>query len=664
MNNSFKGFQGLRRHRGFKNRNIFNVLLFPLAGIASVIWVLARIIPKPSRAGYPCMRVAMPVASSFLLYLLGSTASAFAFRWAKRVYQRSHYTIAAVFVLLGILAAAIVIVGTHVPVRAFYPTAYHVANNPIGEAIGIFPGRVVWVHDPDATNESCIPNQYGHGWFLSENNDQSAVDRMLSTALRAVSGEPDDGLSWDAIFKYHNGLREKGNVPYQTGEKVFIKINATSSWSGNFNTVDLSIVENSNYGISETSPHLVLSLLRQLVYEAGVAQSDLYVGDPMKHIYKHNYELWSAEFPGVHYLDHDGYAGRERVVVSQTAKIFYSDRGTVLRTGSWEDPTVGDPVTEDRLYTIFEEAEYLINVPTLKGHARAGVTMFAKNHFGSHTRSDAKHLHLGLVDPDGEDGSMSLRDGYGRYRIQVDLIGHELLGRKNLLYLMDALWTSDFEVDEPDKWIMAPFNNDWTSSIFLSLDPLAIESVGFDFLRAEFTVARGLAAYPQMSGVDDYLHQAADPSSWPEGFVYDPEDDGVSLICLGVHEHWNNSVDKQYARNLGSGSGIELFKVDPITRVDAYAETGLTVDSPELFQNYPNPFNIKTIVRYTLPEASDVAIVFSNIRGEEIDRLFIDHQSGGHFQIIWNAPNVPSGIYFYRLQAGNFVQTKKMVLIK
>ena len=64
---------------------------------------------------------------------------------------------------------------------------------------------------------------------------------------------------------------------------------------------------------------------------------------------------------------------------------------------------------------------------------------------------------------------------------------------------------------------MAPFNNSWSSSVFASLDNVAIESVGYDFLRSEFTVARGAGTYVQMDGVDDYLHQAADSTNWPAG---------------------------------------------------------------------------------------------------------------------------------------------------
>lgn len=94
----------------------------------------------------------------------------------------------------------------------------------------------------------------------------------------------------------------------------------------------------------------------------------------------------------------------------------------------------------------------------------------------------------------------------------------------------------------PVKWVTAPFNNDWPSSIFVSLDQVALESVCYDFLRTEFTTANhpGTASfgsnrrydYPNMAGVDDYLHQAADPKNWPDGITYDPDGKGTPIKSL------------------------------------------------------------------------------------------------------------------------------------
>jgi hypothetical protein len=107
------------------------------------------------------------------------------------------------------------------------------------------------------------------------------------------------------------------------------------------------------------------------------------------------------------------------------------------------------------------------------------------------------------------------------------------------------------------KWQTAPFNNDWPSSIFVSQDQVAIDSVGYDFLVNEWTDTNG----PTISGTQDYLHEAALANNPPSMTFYDPERDGTPLASLGVHEHWNNPQDKQYSRNLGTGNGIELLKL-------------------------------------------------------------------------------------------------------
>ena len=67
--------------------------------------------------------------------------------------------------------------------------------------------------------------------------------------------------------------------------------------------------------------------------------------------------------------------------------------------------------------------------------------------------------------------------------------------------------------------------------------------------------------HPNVHGVDDYLHQAADPLAWPKGIVYDPDNSGKPLKSLGAHEHWNNAAAKQYSRNLGKNYGIELVSI-------------------------------------------------------------------------------------------------------
>jgi len=83
-----------------------------------------------------------------------------------------------------------------------------------------------------------------------------------------------------------------------------------------------------------------------------------------------------------------------------------------------------------------------------------------------------------------------------------------------------------------------------------------------------------------------------------------------------------------------------------------------------LLQNYPNPFNPTTKIRYSVPQSSNVIIKVFDILGNEIETLVNEEKQTGTYEISWYAANLPSGIYFYKIQSGSFVETKKMILIK
>ncbi|HLP82249.1 MAG TPA: T9SS type A sorting domain-containing protein [Nitrosomonas sp.] len=83
-----------------------------------------------------------------------------------------------------------------------------------------------------------------------------------------------------------------------------------------------------------------------------------------------------------------------------------------------------------------------------------------------------------------------------------------------------------------------------------------------------------------------------------------------------------------------------------------------------LRQSHPNPFNPTTTIAYGLPEAGFISIKVYNTLGDEIATLVNDFRSAGYYTLNWNAGNFPSGVYFYRIQAGNFTATKKMLLTK
>jgi photosystem II stability/assembly factor-like uncharacterized protein len=88
------------------------------------------------------------------------------------------------------------------------------------------------------------------------------------------------------------------------------------------------------------------------------------------------------------------------------------------------------------------------------------------------------------------------------------------------------------------------------------------------------------------------------------------------------------------------------------------------LDNFTLEQNYPNPFNPTTTIGYVLQEKSSTKLILMNAIGEEIAVLVNEEQDKGYHSAVLNGKNLSSGIYFYKLQAGNFVETKKMILLK
>jgi len=259
----------------------------------------------------------------------------------------------------------------------------------------------------------------------------------------------------------------------------------------------------------------------------------------------------------------------------------------------------------------------------------------------------------------------------GTYNALVDLMGHKDLGDKTLLFMIDALYGVQTEQDvvSPDsRWHSPPFNNDWTSSIFLSQDNVAIESVGIDFYRAEQIVNPLISTV--YGSVDNYLHEAALAYDPPSGTFYDPEGDGTRLQSLGVHEHWNNSAEKLYARNLGTDEGIELLSLrQPLTTVSS---DNLRAAGFSLAQNYPNPFNPTTAISFHLPAVSEVKLEVYDVLGRVVAVLVNEKKSPGRYEVSFDGSTLASGVYFYQLrvrhtnggQAGGFVETKKLLLQK
>lgn len=502
-------------------------IMLPVMGFLALVWFLIRVIPKPSRAAYPCQRIAFPLASGFILWLTGVLGAISFLKKARWSFGKKQ-----VLTGLGFFAAAVLILSmalTFIHQRKVFGLN-PIPNQPLGIAKGIHPGRVVWVHDPNATDWNGVGD--GYSW-QPEHTSQKHVDAMVSRAVRELTGQEFDAQAWNALFIHFNDSRGKGPVGYTPGEKITIKVNL-STCNVRLGTVNPATYEKTSYLTkSDTSPQVIIGVLRQLVYEAGVNPVDIAVGDTLTYFPNQWWDLCHAEFPQVTYFDEIGQQGRVQSLPSTVRQ-------------HWSHGLDPNAFLPDYIPLLYAEADYLINIAVLKGHA-AGITLCGKNHYGSYNRTpDAAGYY------DLHDSLAGFNTADGQYRGLVDILGHPEMGGKTLLSMIDGLYGGYYWQGTAYKFLMTPFDNDWPSSIFVSQDSVAIDSVGLDILWQEWPNV------VQIGGVEDYLREAAQADNPPSGTFYDPDGDGIAVESLGVYERWNNVVDKQYSRNLGTGNGIEL----------------------------------------------------------------------------------------------------------
>lgn len=588
-------------------------LLFHLAGIIALFWFLFRVLPAPHRSQYPCQQLAIPIAFGYIAFW--TTMISATIIWVRHFKKRTIAWAPAlliVFILLFSISGP-GFAGPFSSKTIIYSSWTPDPKQPIGVPSGLNPGRVVWVWNPNATEKHLD----GY-WWETQNNHQEVIETMFSQGMLSLAGTNCEFEAWDLLFKHVNREKGNGNHGYTPGEKVAIKINLNNCWN------PLSIVDTYEWADNERDahPNVVRALLGQLVDIVGIDQRDITVYDasrPMPHWF---YEPVHSAFPDVHYVDCLGGAdGRELVQPSDTS--FYFSDGTI-RT----------------LPTCVIEAAYLINMPLLKQHPiNHGVTLSGKNLFGTFIEPVVD------IHPYHESGQIN-----GNPTPQTDLFASEELGGKTLLYIGDGLYGT-LQDHRTIFWFqMHPFNDDWTNSLFFSQDPIAMDSVMYDFLHVEGPIP--------IEGSQNYLHESAEPTK----DTYDPENDGVFLSeSLGVHEHWD--VDESIFSS-DRYSGIDGNGIDFVTVGGEVATPSIIITKPEQQKLYL--FNSEQIIsilwksfyklsRTIVVGPLSVEAMANDVEPSQIERVefYLDgiFQSSDQippFQWMWSKPS--AGIHVLRVQ--------------
>ena len=146
--------------------------------------------------------------------------------------------------------------------------------------------------------------------------------------------------------------------------------------------------------------------------------------------------------------------------------------------------------------------------------------------------------------------------------------------------------------------------------------------------------------------------------------VFLSRDDGASWAAAGCSDADGVIAFAISDSNLFAGTGTGVWR-RPLSELTSVGNP--TADVPKTFalqQNYPNPFNPSTTIIFELPKTAHVNLKVFDILGREVVLLVNERKAPGKYEVKFDGSNLASGVYFYRIQAGDFVQTRKLVLLK
>ena len=384
------------------------------------------------------------------------------------------------------------------------PRLFVGANQPMGEGIGNFPGRVAWIHSPGVATWDGKTGL----WVEDRWNSQAKADAMVDEMVMTLTNQTNIKKAWKALFMNFNKTHARGNRGYKRGEKITIKLNMNNAIT-HHDTIELN-----------SSPFVTLALVRSMVNKGGVDQRDIIICEPSRCITDSIYNKVKREFPSVTFIDNVGGNGRIKCEYYPEQIQYSQDNGKLARG----------------LAKCIVDADYLINSALLKTHKGPGVTLTAKNWYG------ATDIALQWRKNAHNNFSPDKRHGKPGYKTFVDFIAHKHMGGKCLLNLIDGTYGSRDVNGAPNpKWQKQPFNNEWCCSIIASQDPLAADAVAMDLLISEWP------EFGSFNYCDEYLREAASIPNTPSGAVYKTNGEPLTKP-LGVFEHWSNGKEKKYTK--------------------------------------------------------------------------------------------------------------------
>ena len=242
----------------------------------------------------------------------------------------------------------------------------------------------------------------------------------------------------------------------------------------------------------------------------------------------------------------------------------------------------------------------------------------------------------------------------GRYRVT---------GINNPSAFMNLQWKTTGTGVTTQVFTLAPVSPWISSAVIINAinpanEPLPVELTSF---TAAFNNSEVLLSWETKTEVNNYGFNL-------ERRVGDGDWDSIAFI----EGHGNSNSPKEYSysdKELFAGGSNFQYRLKQIDTDGSFeysdiVEVEVVPDQYELSQNYPNPFNPSTTIQFSLPRQTQLRINLYNMIGEQVATIADGMYESGYHKVTFNASNLPSGTYIYRLESNEFVQVKKMMLIK
>lgn len=653
----------------YSRRNLRSVIILIL-GFAALIWFLIRVIPKPSRAAYPCMQAAFPFATAFVIWLTGIFTSSLLFVNAKAKWRRSKYILAFVFFFLA--AFVFMLTSTSIKYTPVMSRAYIFTNSLLGNSL------------PEMQN------------FFAEDGSMLVVEPVAFVgAVKSSQAYAEDIDSSEIVSMVSLAIERAGGLEgiVSDGDTVILKPNLVSPYDATANSQQLNPEVNgmtTDYRVAQA----VVNIVRDI--------------NPSGVIYVLEGSAAGNTAANMALLKYNQIVGIDSLISLEDA------------CGAWRDTTsiylkpislAPDKFLYDGannrywLNKLYHEADVVISMPVLKNHFYTGATGSVKNvGIGTspptiyaqtptnnlrliidHNNPPFTNLHYFIhdyfmcrpVDFVVVDGLQSIQNGPASNDstpyLSLDQMNMRLILACKDPIAVDAV-NSLLTGHDPELIPhLVTLHNDSLGSCDARLIRINGIKVGDEKKDFEITGAGRLSKYDDFEAptfsidecyaIGNQLHFSLTVDD--EVTKVEVTIDGIYLNQIVISDFNNFSLDLD-TLEVSTDTEVIVYAYDQYLNYSTEDATGMVSVTgngllAERFEVYPNPCSNFTHLKLVITEQRLTICDLYQISGKKIRRLLNEVKTPGEYEMEIDVSELPAGAYFIRLQAGEQVVVKKII---